>query len=274
MHSPKACSRELWTATGATVVALAVAAPGCATARTEGASQARPDAIAGSGVSGGGVIFVLRREGRATITVSPYARLETLDRLRSGSLRLRCAFGGQVGRQRDVRTADRVTFRGRAATVVTRPAGRTDDPPHCALVGTGAGGPAVAQAVLFPPATWGTVAVAASPAEPDDVRLTIEARGVATDYEGGIRARISYNQGTWPGGMAPTQLFCRIPWLTDSDLTARLDLPPRGSEVVVGLQRRRGIGAISLPQSSGCELSRRSFGSVLQLLVRPLVVVR
>jgi hypothetical protein len=273
MHSPKACSRELWTAAGATVVALAVAAPGCATAGTEDASEARPDAIAGSGVSGDGVIFVLRRKGRATITVSPYARLETLDRLRSGSLRLRCAFGGQVGRHRDVRTADRVTFRGRrAVTVVTRRAGRTDDPPSCALVRTR--GPAVAQAVLFPPATWGTVAVAASPAEPDDVRLTIEARGVAADYEGGIRARISDNQGNWPGGMAPTQLFCRIPWLTDTDLTARLDLPKRGSEVVVGLQRRRGIGAISLPQSSGCELSRRSFGSVLQLLVRPLVVVR
>ncbi|MBA3244902.1 MAG: hypothetical protein H0T61_06960 [Actinobacteria bacterium] len=224
-----------------------------------------------SGLSGDGVVFVVRRDGRLTITVTPRARLATLDALRGAGLGLRCVYVAPRGRTSRVQELRNVAFPSRMRSVTVRPrfaGARSDDTPHCTLRRPGR--PLVAQAILFRPSRWSPIAFGFSPSE-SELTVTLEALGVAPRYAGGIRLRIS-GPNRWPDG-PPDAVGCRLSWLREDGFYARVRLGVDSRDRIVDLQQRSTPATLLIPQISLCGFSRRSYGTVLDVPMRPAVFI-
>ncbi|MGI9110776.1 MAG: hypothetical protein ACR2GT_01000 [Gaiellaceae bacterium] len=224
-----------------------------------------------SGLSGDGVVFVVRRDGRLTITVTPQVRLATLDGLRARGVRLRCVYGAPRGRTSRVQKLSGIRFPsgGRSITVRPRFAGeRSNHAPRCLV--SGPGRRVLVQAVLFRPTAWSPIASGFSPSS-SELRVTLEARGVAPRYSGGVRLKIS-GPDRWPDG-SPDAVFCRLSWLGEDGFYKRIRLGLRARDRVVRVERRSSLTSLLFPQVSLCEFSRTSYGSVLHVPMRPAVFI-
>jgi hypothetical protein len=224
-----------------------------------------------SGLSGDGVVFVARRDGRLTIATTARTRLATLDGLRGGTLRLRCVYGAPRGRTSRVQELRDVTFPTSARSITVRPhfsGARSTDTPHCTA--SAPGRPLLAHAVLFRPDAWSPVGRGFSPSS-SELRVTIEARGIAPRYERGVRLRLS-GPNRWPDG-PPDAVACRLSWLREETFYASVRLGLRARGRVVELEEVSSPASLLIPQLGFCEFSRRSYGTVLDVPLRPAVFV-
>lgn len=224
-----------------------------------------------SGLSGDGVAFVVRRDGRLTITVTPRTRLATLDRLRGGELELRCVYGAPRGRTSRVQALGDVLFPSRARSATVRPrftGKRSGNPPHCTL--SAPGRPLLAHAALFRPTAWSPIASGFSPSS-SELRITLEALGVAPRYGGGVRLKVS-GPGRWPDG-PPDAVACRLSWLREETFHARVRLGLGARNRIVRLEELNSPASLLIPQLSLCEFSRQSYGTVLDVPMRPVVLI-
>jgi hypothetical protein len=195
----------------------------------------------------------------------------TLDRLRRGDLALRCVYGAARGRTSRVQKLPDVSFPPRARTVTVRPrfsGERSDEPAHCTLAAPSR--PLLAHAVLFRPHRWSPIASGFSPSS-SELRVTVEALGVAPGYAGGVRLRLS-GPNRWPDG-PPDAVACRLSWLREETLIADARLGTRARGRIVELRQVFGPASLLVPQMGFCGFSRRSYGTVLDVPLRPAVFV-
>ena len=104
-----------------------------------------------------------------------------------------------------------------------------------------------------------------------ELRITLEALGVAPGYAGGVRLRVS-GPDRWPDG-PPDAVACRLSWLREETFYAGVRLGLRASGRIVELEEVSSPAALLIPQMGFCEFSRKSYGTVLDVPMRPAAFV-